>query len=90
MRGVAVAGCLLTMGSALLTCLMLFINGSLVMSVVAVLTESGPPWLGNPKFTQFILFALPILLVVLQWKMIDYVRTRVFDVRRHDRESLSP
>ncbi len=70
------AGCLLALGSALLTCLMLFINGSLVMALLAAFASSGPSWATKPEFSQFVLFLLPVVLVVIQWMMIDYVRTR--------------
>ena len=74
-------GCLLALGSALLTCLMLFINGSLVMGILTALASSGPPWLAGEKFRQFALFSLPVLLAIVQWMMIDYLRTRLS--RRH-------
>ena len=69
-------GCLLAFGSAILTCLMLFINGSLVLAVLTTFASSGPQWMKKPAFTQFMLFLVPVLLAVIQWMMIDYVRTR--------------
>ncbi len=63
-------------GSALLTCLLLFINGSLVMAILTVAAKSGPQWIQKPQFSQFMLFLVPVVLVVVQWMMIDYVRTR--------------
>jgi hypothetical protein len=67
----------MALGSALLTCLMLFVNGSLVMAVLTAFARSGPPWLSKPEFSQFMLFLVPVLLVVAEWMMIDYVRTRL-------------
>ena len=75
-------GCLFATGSALLTCLMLFINGSLVMGILTALATTGSPLLGNEKFRQFVLFSVPVLLAVVQWMMIDYVRTRLSRRRR--------
>ena len=69
-------GCLLSLGSALVTCLMLFINGSLVLAFLAVFDRVGPAWMRDPSFSQFMLFLVPVLLVVVQWIMIDYVRSR--------------
>lgn len=82
-RSTVAAGCLFATGSALLTCLMLFINGSLVMGMLAALAATGPPFLNHEQFRQFVLFSLPVLLAVIQWMMIDYVRTRF---SRHRRE----
>jgi hypothetical protein len=70
-------GCVMAFGSALLTCLMLFVNGSLVMAILTALARNGPPWLSKPEFLQFMLFLVPVLLVVAEWMMIDYVRTRL-------------
>lgn len=69
-------GCLLSIGSALITCLMLFINGSLVLAFLAAFTRFGPEWMHNPRFAQFMLYLVPVLLVVVEWMMIDYVRSR--------------
>jgi len=79
-------GCVMGLGSAILTCIMLFMNGSLVMAILTALARSGPPWLSKPEFLQFMLFLVPVLLVVAEWMMIDYVRTRL-QQRRVDRDS---
>lgn len=71
------AGCLTALASASLTGFLLFINGSLVMAVLTAVTRSGPSWVSKPQFSQFILFVIPVLLVVAEWMMIDYVRTRI-------------
>ena len=75
-RNIVTAGCLIATGSAVLTGFLLFINGSLVMAILAALAQSGPEWMAKPAFSQFMLFAMPVLLVVIEWMMIDYVRTR--------------
>lgn len=66
----------MTMGSAILTCLLLFLNGSLVMALLSAFAATGPSWARKPEFSQFILFLMPVVMVVIQWMMIDYVRTR--------------
>ncbi|MGI9473563.1 MAG: hypothetical protein ACR2NZ_18620 [Rubripirellula sp.] len=81
-RSTMTAGCVMAIGSALLTCLMLYINGSLVMAVLTAMARSGPAWASNPQFSQFMLFLVPVILVIAEWTMIDYVRTRF--VRRED------
>ena len=76
-RHTVMAGCVTALASAAVTCLMLFINGSLVMAVLIALAREGPDWAGNPKFSQFMLFVVPVLLAVGQWMMLDYLRTRL-------------
>ncbi|MEM1069015.1 MAG: hypothetical protein AAGI63_08980, partial [Planctomycetota bacterium] len=66
-RSTVMAGCLIAVSSAALTGLMLFINGSLVMAVLDALGRTGPGWLKKPAFTQFVLFAVPVVLVVIEW-----------------------
>ncbi len=70
-------GCVFAMLSALLTSLMLFINGSLVMAILSALQQAGPGWASNPQLSQFLLFTLPVVFAIIQWMMIDYVRTRL-------------
>jgi len=76
-RSTVTAGCFIAVGSAALTGLMLFINGSLVMAILQALASSGTLWVNKPAFNQFLLFALPVMMVVIEWMMIDYVRTRL-------------
>jgi hypothetical protein len=82
-RSTMTIGCVIAFGSAVLTGFMLFINGSLVMAVLAALARSGPSWASNPEFSQFMLFLIPVLMVIAEWMMIDYVRSRF---RRHPTE----
>ncbi len=76
-RSTVTAGCLTAISSAMLTGFLLFINGSLVMAVLEAFARSGPKWLSKPAVSQFILFAVPVVLVVAEWMMLDYVRTRL-------------
>lgn len=73
----ATSGCLMSIGSAAVTGLLLFVNGSFVLAVISALSSSGIPLIGNPQVSQFFLFTLPIGMVVVQWLMIDYVRKRL-------------
>ena len=71
-------GCLVTSGSALVTFVLLVLNGALVMAVLATLSAAGVQLIQDQgameKASQFVLFAAPIMLTVLQWKMIDTLR----------------
>lgn len=83
-RSTMTTGCVISFGSAVLTGFLLFINGSLVMAVLAALARSGPSWASNPEASQFLLFLMPVMMVVAEWVMIDYVRSRFF--RHHSSE----
>ncbi len=76
-RGTLAGGCLIAFVSALVTCLMLFINGSFVWAILSALTKSGATWMNKPEVSQFILLVFPVLLVIAEWMMIDYVRSRL-------------
>lgn len=66
-----------SLASAAATCGLLFINGSLVLAILQVIDAAGFPWLRDQEgLSQFVLFVVPVALVVIQWMMIDYVRTR--------------
>ena len=71
------AGCLSALGSALLTGFLLFLNGGLVLAILNALASGGLPFLRTESFSQFVVLIGPVVLVIIQWIMIDYVRTRV-------------
>jgi hypothetical protein len=69
-------GCLMSASSAVVTGLLLFLNGSFVLAILSAFKKAGFEVAANPSFSQFLLFTIPILMVVIQWYMIDYVRNR--------------
>jgi hypothetical protein len=74
--GVVTAGCAIGIGSALFTCFLLYLNGSLVLAVISALSQADETWQKNEQVVQCFLFIVPIILVVIEWMMIDYIRTR--------------
>jgi hypothetical protein len=73
-------GCLYLFAIALVTGVMLFINGSIVLVFVRALAQSGYAIAARQDIAQFLLLAVPTLMVVVQWKMIDYVWGRFKNV----------
>ena len=71
------AGCLYAMGIAVTTGAMLFVNGSIVLVFVRALAQSGSALASREDVAQFLLLAIPVLMVVVEWKMIDYVWSRI-------------
>jgi hypothetical protein len=70
------AGCFLAAISTLVTCLLLFVNGGLIAAICSALIRSGSTTLANAGVNQFVLFCGPVVLVVIEWIMIDYVVSR--------------
>lgn len=71
------SGCVVVMAAAIVSCLLLFLNGGVVMALVNVLDDWGFSYMSDDRITQFIVLIGPVLLLVIQWLMIDYVTTRL-------------
>jgi hypothetical protein len=71
------AGCLAACGSALLTGFLLFLNGGVVLAALNALSSGEFVFLRNESFSQFVVLIGPVFLVIVQWMMIDYLRTRL-------------
>lgn len=77
-----VAGCLAAFGSALLTGFLLFLNGGVVLAALNALSSGGLTFLRDERFSQFIVLIGPVILVVIEWVMLDYLRTHLLRKRR--------
>lgn len=69
-----VASLLHALAIACVTSLLLLINGSLVLMLLKAFSRSTPEWLQGPSLLQFILFTIPVIMVVAQWMMWDALR----------------
>jgi hypothetical protein len=65
---------------ATFTAALLLINGWLVWLAVKTAARSGSPMLARPDVAQLLLFSVPLVMVVVEWKVIDYVCQKF---RRH-------
>ena len=70
-------GCVFATASTLITCVLLFINGGLMAAICNAALRSGVVFMRTTGVQQFCLFVGSVLLVVIQWIMIDYVVNRV-------------
>lgn len=70
-------GCAFALASTLLTCGLLFINGALVSALCTAASDSWPTLLSDHRVLQFLLFVGPVVLVIIEWMMIDYVVSRM-------------
>ena len=71
--GVTVAGCAIGIGSALMTCFLLYLNGSLVLAVISALS-AGENDCCRQTDCPMSSFLCGSMLVVIEWMMIDYVQ----------------
>ena len=69
-----VGGCVVTTASAAFSCVLLVINGAFIMALLSVVAGSGQSWITNEKLSQFLLFSCPVLLLFIQWWLIDTLR----------------
>lgn len=83
-------GCLMSLGSAVITCCLLVLNGGLVMGGLAAMAATGVDWVKNGQANQFVLFAGPICLAIIQWFMIDTVRGIFRRQRRRKGDAAPP
>ena len=81
-------GCLASVLSALVTGGLLVVNGSFTLALLTVMTASEVPLVDDDRFRQFLLFVIPMGMVIVQWLMIDYLRRRI-RLRRRQSESES-
>lgn len=62
------------MAIACVTALLLLVNGSLVLLLLKGFSRSTPEWLQGPSLLQFILFTVPVIMVIAQWMVWDALR----------------
>jgi hypothetical protein len=58
---------------ATITGALLFVNGSVVLVFVKAFARSGSTIASRPDVAQFLLLSIPVVMVVVEWKLIDYV-----------------
>ena len=63
------------------TCFLLALNGVLVASLYFHFNTPDASWNRYPKLTQAVVFMAPLVLVVLQWWIIDFLSRTL--ARRH-------
>ncbi len=71
------AGCLYGLVVAVVTGAMLFINGSIVLVFVKALAQSGSALASRKDVAQLLLLTVPVVMVVVEWKLIDYLWRRI-------------
>ena len=70
-------GFLFQVKTVLLMCLLLVVNVAFVASFFRTVAREGPEWLRHPKVEQMILLSGPLVLLVIQWWLIDVLRNQL-------------
>ena len=68
-----VGGFASALGTALITGFLLLVNGSFTLVFLTVVAQSGPKWFSREDVMQFLLFVIPLLMVVGQWLLWDLI-----------------
>ncbi len=66
-------GCGFVLLTFLFSCLFLVLNSALVSRFVPPLLDAGPAWLARPGVVQATLFSGPVVLVFVEWWLVDMV-----------------
>ena len=70
-------GFLFQVKTVLLMCLLLVLNVAFVASLFRTVAREGPEWLRHPKVEQMILLIGPLVLLVIQWWLLDVLRNQL-------------
>ena len=71
-------GCGFTIATSVFTCLFLVINGIALTASYGMLAEFGPGIMQRDKVKQLILFVVPVLLLFIEWTVIDWLGRWLF------------
>jgi len=77
-------GFLFQVKTVLLMCVLLVLNVAFVASLFRTVAREGPEWLRHPKVEQMILLIGPLVVLIIQWWLIDVLRYQLRGVRGRD------
>ncbi|MCU0872090.1 MAG: hypothetical protein MUE50_07075 [Pirellulaceae bacterium] len=66
-------GCGFVLLTFLFSCFFLVLNSALISRFVPPLMETGPAYLARPGIVQATLFTGPVILVFVEWWLVDLV-----------------
>jgi hypothetical protein len=75
-------GCGFIIFTCLVSCLLMIVNGGLVAAVYQWVAEWGPGLLRQSRVAQATLFVVPVLLLFVQWWLLDHLLDFVRPQRR--------
>lgn len=84
-------GCGFALGTSLFTCLLLVLNGVFVTAVYQwAFPEGVPNSIQRIKFVQVFLFIGPVILLFVEWTLLDFGLRRILFARREKKDSREP
>lgn len=66
-------GCGFLVLTCVFTCFFLVLNSALVSKVYPSLEQLGPDLLSHPRVKQIMMFVGPVVLVFVEWRLVDLV-----------------
>lgn len=64
-------GCGYLIATSVVTCCFLVMNGLLVSAAYLYAKSLGPTWLQNSHIEQLVNFVVPVLMLILEWRLVD-------------------
>ncbi|MEQ8788982.1 MAG: hypothetical protein RIC55_21905 [Pirellulaceae bacterium] len=64
-------GCGYLLASCVVTCCFLVMNGLLTSAFYLYAKSLGPDWLQNVRVEQLVNFVAPVLMLILEWRLVD-------------------
>ncbi|MEC9002200.1 MAG: hypothetical protein VX644_02410 [Planctomycetota bacterium] len=77
-------GFLFQLRTVLLMCVLLVLNVAFVASLFRTAAREGPEWLRHPKVEQMILLIGPLIVLVIQWWLIDVLKYQLGGAGKRD------
>jgi hypothetical protein len=78
-------GCGFLVLTCLFTCFFLVLNSGLVSRFYWQLADAGPEFLRNPRVAQMLMFLGPVMLLFLEWWIVDFIVESLTPRRRTGR-----
>ncbi|MCC9603080.1 hypothetical protein LOC67_21230 [Stieleria sp. JC731] len=63
--------------TAAMTCVLIVANGSVTLYGLHWFVSENPEWADRRSVIQFALFTVPLLMVVIEWLIWDFIRGRL-------------
>ncbi|QDS92884.1 hypothetical protein FF011L_16380 [Roseimaritima multifibrata] len=74
-------GCLPIAGITIAAALLLYVNGGVVKACYDALAEQYPRTFGKEDVAQIVMFVAPVLLLIVEWTTLDFLRRMLFSRR---------
>ena len=70
-------GCGFWIATCALACLLLLVNSAVAIGLYGALSAIAPDVFERPKLAQAVLLVVPVLMLVPEWRLIDWLGERI-------------